>query len=122
MIKMKKNIENIVVGLIEYIAVGLIVLVIAFTVFFDLNRISGSFVAEYDVEVQDVYGRDGGRAYFTTPDGREGDVPLNDYRIIIPDDADMVEPGDTIRVKEYIGIFGSPYYDFVEEIKDKGEN
>lgn len=119
---MRKIIEKIVVGLIEKIAVGLIVLAISFTVFFELNRISGSFVAQYDVEVEDVYSRHGGTAYFTTPDGRYGDAPLNDYRIIMPDDADMVEPGDTIRVKEYKGIFGSHYYVFVEEIKDKREN
>ena len=72
-------------------------------------------VGEYDVIVEYVNGRGGGYADFTTPQGNEGSVDLHDYRLIIFDD-DYVGVGDTIRVREYKGIFNELYYVFVEEI------
>ncbi len=91
-------------------------LMVIFVISFDgLNKLDGEFIDEYDVIVEEVTHRDGGQATFTTPQGNEGSVDLHDYRPIIVDD-DYVDVGDTIRVREYKGIFNELYYVFVEEI------
>lgn len=82
-----------------------------------INEISGEFVAEYDVVVEDTNYRGGGVAYFTNPRGESGRVDLDDYRSIIFDDEDYVEAGDTIRVQEYVGFFKQTYYVLLEEVK-----
>ena len=64
-----------------------------------INRASGEFVAEYEVEVESCLYNNGGKAYFTAPDGEDSSVRLNDYRVITQDD-DYIKEGDIITVRE----------------------
>ena len=88
---------------------------VAISVFFYGNQLNGEFIGEYNVVVQHLNGKGGRYATFITPAGTEGDVTLHDYRPITFDD-DYVDVGDTIRVREYKGLFNEYYYVFVKEI------
>ena len=110
-----KNQREVYVKMIETFFLSLLLMAVFIAVFFCGNQWRGEFIGEYDVIVEYVNGRGGGYAHFTTPQGNEGSVDLHDYRPIIGDD-DYVDVGDTIRVREYKGIFNELYYVFVEEI------
>ena len=79
-----------------------------------INRSSGEYVAEYEVEVIDSNQRNGGIAYFIDQNGNTADVNLHDYRIIAIED-DYVNEGDIIAVREYIGLFGETFFIFVDK-------
>ena len=81
-----------------------------------INRATGEFVAEYEVEVVDSYQRNGGTAYFIDQNGNEAKVNLHDYRIIAIED-DYVNEGDVITVREYIGLFRETFFILVEDEK-----
>ena len=87
-----------------------------YSIFSGINQLRGEFIGEYDVVVEDVYVKGGGSACCTTPQGEEGIVAFDDFRLIISDDDDVVEVGDTIKVRQYKGLFDKIYYVFVEEI------
>lgn len=110
-----KNQRDTYVKLIEVLVLSLLSIAVFIAVFFGGNQLRGDFIDEYDVIVEYVNGRGGGCADFTTPQGNKGSVDLHDYRPIIVDD-DCVDVGDTIRVREYKGLFNELYYVFVEEI------
>ena len=107
-----KNKKDIPMKVLEAVVISLLLVSVAATAFSFTNQIEGEFIDEYDVIVELVSGRGGVYADFTTPDGREGRVNLNDYRIIREDD-DYVRVGDIIRVQEYKGVFNRSYYVFV---------
>ena len=109
-----KNQRKVYVKMIETFVLSLLLMAVFIAVFFGVNQWRGEFIGEYDVIVEYVNGRGGGYADFTTPQGNEGRVDLHDYRPIIVDA--YVDVGDTIRVREYKGIFNELYYVFVEEI------
>lgn len=109
------NQREVYVKLIETSVLSLILAAVFIAVFFGGNQFRGEFIGEYDVIVEYVNGKGGGYADFTTPQGNKGSVDLHDYRPIIVDD-DYVAVGDTIRVREYKGLFKELYYIFVEEI------
>ena len=109
-----KSQREVYVKLIETSVLSLLLAAVFIAVFFGGNQFRGEFIGEYDVIVEYVNHRGGGYADFTTPQGNEGSVDLHDYRPIIVDD--YVDVGDTIRVREYKGIFNELYYVFVEEI------
>ena len=100
----------------DIIALSLLSMAVFVVSFSGVNQLHGEFVGEYDVVVEDVYYRSGGSAYFTTPQGEDGVVDLNDHRLVISDDDDVVDVGDTIKVRQYKGLFDKIYYVFVEEI------
>ena len=79
-----------------------------------INCASGEFVAEYEVEVESCLYNNGGKAYFTTPDGKDSSVRLNDYRVIKQDD-DYIKEEDVITVREYVGLFGKTFFVLVDE-------
>ena len=81
-----------------------------------INRASGEFVAEYEVEVESCLYNDGGKAYFTAPDGEDSSVRLNDYRVITQDD-DYIKEGDIITVREYVGFFRKTFFVLVKDEK-----
>ncbi len=110
-----KKQRDMYVRLIEVLVLSLLSMAVFIAVFFGGNQLRGEFIGEYDVIVECVNGRGGGYADFTTPQGDEGRVDLHDYRPIIVND-DYVDVGDTIRVREYKGLFNEVYYVFVEEI------
>ena len=74
------------------------------------NELTGDFLGEHEVTVQEVSYRGSGAAYFTDTNGEKARVDLRDGRLFITDDEDLVEVGDTITVEEYIGFFGEKYY------------
>lgn len=80
------------------------------------NQLYGEFVAEYTVVVESVHGKGGSTAEFTAPDGDYASVDLHDYRIILTEQDDYVTAGDVIKIQEYKGIFGQPFYKFVEKL------
>ena len=79
-----------------------------------INRTSGEYVAEYEVEVIDSNQRNGGIAYFIDQNGNYEDVNLHDYRVIAIED-DYVNEGDIITVREYVGLFGETFFVLVDE-------
>ena len=86
----------------------------SWAVYFHVNSLQSAFIAEYDAVVTDVYGRGGGRAYFLNPDGAERATDLHDHRLIVLDD-NYVKIGDTIRVREYVGLFDVPFCTLAEQ-------
>ena len=82
----------------------------------EINRATGEFVAEYDVEVESCLYNHGGKAYFTAPDGQDASVKLNDYRVVVPDD-DYIKEGDVITVREYVGLFRETFFILVETVQ-----
>lgn len=88
-------------------------------VYDEINRTTGEFVAEYEVEVIDSYQRNGGIAYFIDHNGNKAEVNLHDYRIIAIED-DYINEGDVITVREYIGLFCETYFVLVDE-KNSGK-
>ena len=115
-----KKQRDVYVKFIEVLALSLLSMAVFIAVFFGGNQLRGEFIGEYDVIVEFVDGRGGGYADFTTPQGNEGSVDLHDYRPIIVDD-DYVDVGDTIRVREYKGLFNEIYYVFVAEVRQVNE-
>ncbi len=93
---------------------ALVLTMISSLLYDGINRISGEFVAEYEVEAIDCNHRNGGKAYFNDRNGRYASVNLNDYRIVIPDDA-YVKEGDIITVREYVGFFSETFFVLVEQ-------
>lgn len=79
-----------------------------------INRASGEYVAEYEVEVESCLYNNGGKAYFKAPNGQDASVRLNDYRLIKQDD-DFIIEGDVITVQEYVGLFRKTYFILVDE-------
>lgn len=79
-----------------------------------INRASGEYVAEYEVEVESCLYNNGGKAYFKAPNGQDASVRLNDYRLIKQDD-DLIIEGDVITVQEYVGLFRETYFVLVDE-------
>ena len=110
-----KSQREVYVKLAETFVLSLLLAAVFIAVFFGGNQLRREFVGEYDVIVEYVNGRGGGYADFITPQGNEARVDLHDYRLIILGD-DYVDVGDTIRVREYKGLFNELYYVFVEEI------
>lgn len=88
-------------------------------VYDEINRTTGEFVAEYEVEVIDSYQRNGGTAYFIDHNGNKAEVNLHDYRIIAIED-DYIDEGDIITVREYIGLFRETFFVLVDE-KNSGK-
>jgi hypothetical protein len=85
-------------------------------VYDEINRATGEFVDEYEVEVIDSYQRNGGIAYFIDRNGNKAEVNLHDYRIIAIED-DYINEGDVITVREYVGLFRKNYFVLVEDEK-----
>ncbi len=110
-----KSRQDMVIKLSEVLLASFLLTAVAVGVFSYGNQLRGEFIGEYDVIVEYVSGRGGGYADFTTPQGKAGCVDLYEYRPVIFDD-DCVDVGDTIRVREYNGLFNEHYYVFVEEI------
>ena len=93
---------------------ALVLAILSSLIYGGINRMSGEFVAEYEVEAIDCNHRNGGKAYFNDRNGRYSSVELHDYRIVIPDD-DYVKEGDIICVREYVGFFGETFFVLVEQ-------
>ena len=96
--------------------VSLILAGLSTLIYGEINRATGEFVAEYDVEVESCLYNNGGKAYFTAPDGQDASVRLNDYRVVVPDD-DYIKEGDVITVREYVGLFRETYFILVETVQ-----
>ena len=111
-----KSQRKTLVKLIESLVLSLLLMAVSLRTLEGVNRLHAELIGEYDVVVEIVYGRGGGSATFTTPLGNEGSVDLHDYRPIVFDDEEHVVAGDTIRVREYKGLFNEVYYIFVEEV------
>ncbi len=86
----------------------------SWAVYFYVNSLQGTFVSEYDAVVTDAYYRGGGTASFQNPKGEERAVDLHDHRLIVLDDS-YVKVGDTIRVREYVGLFDVPFCTLAEQ-------
>ena len=109
-----KEQRDLYAKMIEALTFSLFSTAVFIGVFFCGNQLHRDFIDEYDVIVEYVNGRGGGYADFVTPQGDEGRVDLHDYRLVIVDH-DYVDVGDTIRVREYKGLFNRLFYVFVEE-------
>ena len=83
-------------------------------IYFCVNSLQGTFVAEYEATVYDAYYRGEGTAYFLNPDGEARAVDLQDHRWVVLDDS-YVKVGDTIRVREYVGLFDVPFCTLAEQ-------
>lgn len=108
--------KNIWIKLIEVLVLSLLSTALFMSIYICGNEVFGEYIDEYEVVVEFVDGRGGGYADFTTPQGAKGSVGLHDYRLVMDDD-DHVAVGDTIRVREYKGLFKKLFYVFVEEIQ-----
>ena len=82
--------------------------------YFHVNNLQSTFVAEYEATVNDVYYRGEGTAYFLNPDGEARAADLQDRRWVVTDDS-YVKIGDTIRVREYKGLFDVPFCTLAEQ-------
>lgn len=111
-----KKSENIWIKLIEVLVLSFLSMALFMSIYICGNEVYGEYIDEYEVVVEFVDGRGGGYADFTTPRGTKGSVGLHDYRLVMDDD-DYVAVGDTIRVREYKGLFKKLFYVFVEEIQ-----
>jgi hypothetical protein len=109
------------VKIVEVFVLSVLSAILAFVTLSGGNRLVAHRIGEYEVVVEEIYGKGGGEAYFTTPDGAEGSVDLHDYRIWYTDADDYVEVGDVIRVQEYRGLFDHSYFVFAEEVPTKEE-
>ena len=94
--------------------VTVIAVVGGWAIYFYTNSLQGTFVSEYDAVVTDTYYRGGGTAWFYNPKGEERAVELHDHRLIVTDDS-YVKIGDTIRVREYVGLFDVPFCTLAEQ-------
>ena len=112
----KNRRDKTVVNIVEAAVLSLLLCIVALSTYDAGNHLHAEMTAQYDVVVESVYGRGGGSAAFTTPDGHSAEVDLHDYRVVLT--GDYVEVGDTIRVQEYCGLFQQPYYVFVEEVEE----
>lgn len=97
--------------------VSLILAGISTLIYDEINRATGEFVAEYDVEVESCLYNNGGKAYFTAPDGQDASVRLYDFWVIRSDDDDYVKEGDVITVREYVGLFRETFFTLVETVQ-----
>ena len=110
-----KDEQNKTSRLIETLSLSVLLTLISFGIFSYGNQLHGEYIEEYDVVVEYVNSRGGGHASFTTPDGKEETVELNDRRPVITNEDDCVNVGDTIKVQKYRGIFNKHYFIFVEQ-------
>ena len=94
--------------------VTVIAVVGSWVIYFCVNSLQGTFVAEYDAVVTDTNYRGGGTAWFQNPKGEERAVDLQDHRWVVTDDS-YVKIGDTIRVREYVGLFDMPFCTLAEQ-------
>jgi len=78
------------------------------------NSLQCTFVSEYDAVVTDTYYRGGGTAWFYNPQGEERSVELHGDSLSVTSDS-HVEIGDTIRVREYVGLFDVPFCTLAEQ-------
>jgi hypothetical protein len=111
---------NLKTRILTVLVSSLIFMWIPMLTFFGVNQLFLEVVREYDVIAEHVSGRAGGSVDFTTPDGGRGNAWLHDYspfHFTVDGEDRFVEAGDRIRVREYRGIFGLPYYEFLEEIR-----
>lgn len=112
----KKDQEKIQVKVLKTLVVALFFALSSSLIFYSVNGLNGELIGEYEVIVENVSGKAGGSAGFISPYGTHQTVELHDYRPIYTDEDDYVAVGDTIKVREFKGIFGRSYYVFVEEI------
>ena len=100
---------------IEIFIFSFVILISSVFIYHSANKISSVYVQEYDTVVTDVHYRYGGKAWFTDPYGEEQFANLNDWRIIIVNDEEIISTGDTIHIKEMRGSFGFNYYVIVDK-------
>ena len=101
---------------LKILVIALLFTMACCVIFIFANNIKGELIGEYEVIVEDISAKGGGSAGFISPHGTYEYVDLHDYRIILTDEDDYVDVGDTIRVREYMGIFDMNYYVFIEEM------
>ncbi len=94
--------------------VTVIAVVGSWVIYFYTNSLQGTFVSEYDAVVTDTYYRGGGTAWFYNPQGEERSVELHGDSLSVTSDS-HVEIGDTIRVREYVGLFDVPFCTLAEQ-------
>ena len=104
-------------GFGQVILLSILLAAVPFAVSTEVNRADGKFVSEYDVTVESVNYRGSGSIKFKTPDGRDGEADLGENRLIIRDGEDLIEAGDTVTVREYVGVLGKTYYVLAGETK-----
>ncbi len=104
-------------GFGQVLLLSILLAAVPFAVSTEVNRTDGKFVSEYDVTVESVNYRGSGTIKFKTPDGRDGIAELGENRLIITDGEDLVEAGDTVTVREYVGVLGKTYYVLAGETK-----
>lgn len=84
-------------------------------VYFYVNSLQGTFVSEYDAVVTHTdYYRFSGTAWFQNPKGEERSIGLHGDSLSVTSDS-HVEIGDTIRVREYVGLFDVPFCTLTEQ-------
>jgi membrane-bound ClpP family serine protease len=94
--------------------VTVIAVVGGWAIYFYTNSLQSTFVSEYDAVVTDTYYRGGGTAWFQNPKGEERSVELHGDSLSVTSDS-HVEIGDTIRVREYKGLFDVPFCTLAEQ-------
>ncbi len=95
--------------------VTVIAVVGSWVIYFFANSLQGTFVSEYDAVVTHTdYYRFSGTAWFQNPKGEERSVELHGDSLRVTSDS-HVEIGDTIRVREYVGLFDVPFCTLAEQ-------
>ena len=110
----RNSFESLWKRLCLILLVTVIAVVGSWGIYIYTNSLQCTFVSEYDAVVTDTYYRGGGTAWFYNPQGEERAVDLHDHRLIVTDDS-HVEIGDTIRVREYVGLFDVPFCTLAEQ-------
>ena len=80
------------------------------------NRIYGEYVGEYVVTVVDPPDRSG-HVTVILPSGEMADVDTP-RKLIYFDDEAFLDIDDKILIQEWEGLFGTPFYVFIEEVDD----
>jgi|GEM_PF-1247216 len=92
------------------VAVALIAMVLSVVLYGTINCMSGDFMMEYDAVVTHADYWRGRTLYFDNPNGENRYVNLYDYDPFKEDDDDyLFGIGDTVRVREYRGLFDAPF-------------
>lgn len=81
------------------------------------NKLYGEYVGEYEVTVEYISGRHNESVTVRLPNGETAIVNV-ESKLIYIDESEYVDEDDVILIREWKGLFGTPFYVFVEEIED----
>lgn len=112
------------VTLVKIFSVSVVMVVISSIIYGSINRFYGRTVDTYETVITEVlYSNYSGCVFwFDDPLGNEKSVTvegtLKDLRLIMPEDEDRIEVGETVKIREMQGIFKINYCELIEFVDE----